>query len=70
MGPSQFHQEMARRGFVLQSDGRWTGPFGIIVAGTYNELNTQGWIDLARNDTLQYVDQQLRARREKGLGTR
>jgi hypothetical protein len=70
MSPNQFKQEMSKRGFVLQSNGSWTGPLGIIIPGTYNTIDTQGWTDLARNDTIQYVDQQLRARRHKGLGTR
>jgi len=70
MGPSQFQQAMRARGFTLEPDGQWHGPFGIIIAGTYNDNDTQGWIDLARNDIIQRVDQLLRSKRDGRTTTR
>jgi len=56
MGPLQFQQAMRARGFILESSGTWHGPFGIIIPGTYNEINTTSLADRARDDTIRHLD--------------
>ena len=64
MGPLQFQQAMRARGFTLESSGRWHGPFGIIIPGTYNTIDTTSLADRARDDTISYVDQILATKRK------
>lgn len=63
MGPMQFQQAMRARGFVLEASGRWHGPFGLVVPGTYNDINTTSLADRARDEQIRQVDEMLSARR-------
>ena len=60
---------MATRGFTMEPSGRWHGPFNIRIPATYNDLDTTGLADFARNDTIQYVDRLLASKR-RGAGNR
>lgn len=64
MGPLQFQQAMRARGFTLEPTGRWHGPFGIIIPGTYNEMTDTSLADRARDETIKQVDAALMAKRQ------
>ena len=64
MGPLQFQQAMRARGFTLESSGSWHGPFGIIVAGTYNTIDDTSLADNARNETIRSLDATIAVRRK------
>jgi hypothetical protein len=55
---------MRARGFTLESSGRWHGPFGIIVPGTYNTINTTSLADRARDETISQLDAILTTKRK------
>jgi hypothetical protein len=64
MGPLQFQQAMRARGFTLEPSGRWHGPFGITIPGTYNTIDTTSLADRARDETIKYVDQTIAVKRQ------
>lgn len=65
MTPIEFQYAMRARGFVLESDGCWHGPFNIRIAGTFNTLNTTSIADRGRDETIKQVDIMLEARRKR-----
>lgn len=63
MGPMQFQQAMRSRGFVQESSGRWHGPFGLVVQGTYNDVTTTSLADRIRDEQIRQVDEMVAAKR-------
>jgi hypothetical protein len=64
MSPLEFQHAMKARGFTLGPSGYWHGPFGIIVAGTYNTINTTSLADRARWDSIRQLDATLASKRK------
>ena len=63
MGPNQFQQAMKARGFVMEANGRWHGPFGLVSPGTYNTIDTTSVADRARDEQIRFVDQMIEVKR-------
>lgn len=63
MGPTQFQAAMRARGFVMEASGRWHGPFGLLIQGTYNDTTTTSLADRIRDEQLRQVDAAIAARR-------
>ncbi|MGD9726566.1 MAG: hypothetical protein AB7L09_01235 [Nitrospira sp.] len=63
MSPNIYHHSLKQRGFVRQSDGSWTGPWGIVIPGTWNDITTTSLADRARDEVIKQVDQTIAVKR-------
>lgn len=63
MSPNLYQQALVQRGFVKQSNGTWTGPFGIVIPGTWNDITTTSLADGARDEVIKQVDQTIAVKR-------
>jgi hypothetical protein len=63
MSPFHYQEALRARGFVMESGGRWHGPFGITQTNTWNTITTTSLADRARDDQIQRIDAELAAKR-------
>ena len=63
MSPNIYQQALVQRGFVKQSDGTWTGPWGIVIPSTWNDISTTSLADGARTEVIKQVDQTIAVKR-------
>jgi hypothetical protein len=63
MGPTQYQQALTSRGFTLESSGRWHGPFGLTIPGTWNTITTTSLADRAREEVIRQIDATIEVKR-------
>jgi len=63
MSPFRYQEALQQRGFTMESSGRWHGPFGLTVPGTWNTITTTSLADSARSDTIRQLDDTIRVKR-------
>ena len=63
MSPNVYQQALRQRGFTMQSNGNWHGPFGITIPGTWNDISTTSLADGARTEVVKQVDQSIAVKR-------
>ena len=63
MSPFIYQQGLRARWFVMESSGRWHGPFGITMSNTWNTITTTSLADRARDDQIQWIDTALAGKR-------
>jgi hypothetical protein len=64
MSPLNYQQALRARGFVIGRGGSWHGVFGIIIPGTWNDINDTSLADMARNEVIKQLDAQIANKRQ------